>query len=357
MDIAAADSAIYRDIDDKTGLVVGNGIVDTEYIGTGTFDAHHVGVVRVDQNRAAMNIGTDTVVQDVQVAHPGTGNIYLFVVMSGNRISHHNHTGGIVDPESRVAPPDRPGAGRVRSDLVVQNFIPAVAGGNNTAIDTVFAVPIPDGTIKITVPKLTMNYAKFSAIKNQAGDSLIAINCGGPEYTNKNGLVWKPYQQKAGLTPQILNRVLEGTPALLLPDGQEAVAAYGELLGKAGCFEYLGHVGNVRASWMGSWYFVHEHPVMNGLPVITAMKSYYQTPVSGSDGILIDGDNVEVFIGYGRDHDINIGAAGLTVPFGKGHIVFLYLPGISNLQAGTASPQPIIMHRLLANAMGFLIAQ
>ncbi|MBN1541554.1 hypothetical protein JW992_05370, partial [candidate division KSB1 bacterium] len=243
----------------------------------------------------------------------------------------------------------------INGEIVLDDFdICVAAGEKNTAFDTSFVVSLIDGSLKMTIPKLTVNYAKFSAIKITAGDSVIAINCGGPEYIDQNGLVWRPYQQKTFLTENVLARVDRGTPLLLLPDGEEAVDAYGKILGKAGCFNYHGHVGSVRASWMGSWYFVRDHVVMNGLPVNTAMKSDYQAPVSGSDGIVIDGKDVEVFIGYGRDHDRTIGAAGVVAKFGLGRIVFFSLPGMYDLSSESDSIQPIVARRLLANAMSYL---
>ncbi len=124
----------------------------------------------------------------------------------------------------------------------------------------------------------------------------------------------------------INNRILqyteEGTPLLAIPEGENAYLKYAKELGNAGAFKYLGDVGNTRAPWMGSWYFVRKFPVMEGLPVDQAMKSYYQVPAENTDGILLNGKGVDVFIGYGRDHDRNIGAAAFTAHLGKGKILF-----------------------------------
>jgi len=245
----------------------------------------------------------------------------------------------------------------INGDTVLKDFdIVKTVGGPNIALDTSFVVDDPDGVVKITVPKLTVNYAKFSAIKVEAGDSIIAINCGGEPYTDKNGLVWGVYGQKLNLDDDVLARVKSGTPLLVLPDGHEAADAYGKKLGEAGAFSYLGHVGNVRASWMGAWFFVREHPVFNGMPVDQAMKSYYQVPVSGSDGLLLKGPEVDVFVGYGRDHDRNIGAASFTTKLGKGKILWHSLPGMgTGLQKPGKGIQPVLLRRLLANSIKYLM--
>jgi hypothetical protein len=245
----------------------------------------------------------------------------------------------------------------INGDTVLKDFdIVKTVGGPNIALDTSFVVNDPDGVVKITVPKLTVNYAKFSAIKVEAGDSVIAINCGGESYTDKNGLVWGVYGQKLNLDDEVLSRVKSGLPLLVLPDGHEAADAYGKKLGEAGAFNYLGHVGNVRASWMGAWFFVREHPVFDGMPVNQAMKSYYQVPVSGSDGLLLEGQNVDVFVGYGRDHDRNIGAASFTTKLGKGKILWHSLPGmVTGLQQPGKGMQPVLLRRLLANSIKSLM--
>ncbi len=244
----------------------------------------------------------------------------------------------------------------INGNTVLDDFdVFRTAGGKNIAIDTSFTVDDPDGIVKITIPEHKINYAKFSAIKVVAGDTVIAINCGGEPYRDKNGLVWQTYGQKLNIDDAVLQTVRNGTPLILIPDGSEAAEAYAKLLGKAGAYDYLGHVGNVRASWMGSWFFIRENPVFNGLPVNQAMRSYYQVPVGGSEGIMLDGKDVQVFVGYGRDHDRNIGAAVFTSMLGKGRILFFTLPGMAGGITGVQSGmQPVILKRLLLNSVDYL---
>ena len=86
------------------------------------------------------------------------------------------------------------------------------------------------------------------------------------------------------------------------------------------------------------------------------MKSYYQTPVSGSDGLLLDGSDIDVFVGYGRDHDRNIGAASFTVQYGDGVILWHSLPGmISGMNDEGKGLHPVILKRLLMNSLDFLL--
>ena len=78
--------------------------------------------------------------------------------------------------------------------------------------------------------------------------------------------------------------------------------------------------------------------------------------MSGSDGLLLDGEGVEVFVGYGRDHDRNIGAASFTARLGQGKILWHSLPGmVSGLWEPGRGMQPVLLKRLLKNSINFLI--
>ena len=79
------------------------------------------------------------------------------------------------------------------------------------------------------------------------------------------------------------------------------------------------------------------------------MKSYYQAPFYGADGILLDGEDIEAFIGYGRDHDRRIGAASFVVPYGKGTVLFHALPG---MVTGLIAPAKVRLHAPRPGMMG-----
>jgi hypothetical protein len=238
---------------------------------------------------------------------------------------------------------------------VLKDFdIAAAAGGIRRAIDRTFEVEAPDGIVRITIPRRTVNYGKFSALKIEAGDKVVAVNCGGKPYKDKNGLVWGEYTQPVELDDAVLMKVRRGASLLVLPEGEDAAAGYARRLAEAGALQFRGAVGEARASWMGSWCFSRPHPVLEGLPSGQALKSDFQIPVDGTSGVLVDGRDLEVFIGYGRDHDRNIGAAGFAVRFGRGRIVFLSLPVLAALKGRTDAVQPVVLKRLLSNALKYL---
>lgn len=230
--------------------------------------------------------------------------------------------------------------------IVLKDFdIFAAAGGKNRACDRSFLVDAADGFVTIKVSRVVADNAKLCAFKIEAGDSVIAVNCGGKPYVDKRGLVWQSFETLFTPQAEMLNKVAGGVPLIVLPQGEEATRLYAQLLGQAGAFKYKGTVGAARAPWMGNWIFVKEHPAYAGLPVNCAMKSEYQVSVSGASGVLLDGDSVEVFAGYGRDHDRNIGAAGFTCKLGQGKVIFHCVPGMN----------PVMLRRLIANSVAFCL--
>jgi hypothetical protein len=243
----------------------------------------------------------------------------------------------------------------INGRTVLQDFdIAASAGGIRRAYDRTFEVEAPEGIVKITIPKHAVNYAKFSAIKVEAGEKIVAIHCGGEPYKDKSGLVWGEYSSPVDLDDVVLMKVRRGASLLVLPDGEDAVAAYAKRLGDAGAFQFRGGVGESRAPWMGSWCFSRKHPVFEGLPSGEAWKSDFQVPVDGTSGVLVEGRDVDIFLGYGRDHDRNIGAAGFAARFGRGRVLFYGLPILAALKGRGDAMQPVMLKRLLANSLKFL---
>ena len=247
----------------------------------------------------------------------------------------------------------------INGDTVLKQFdVFKAAGGKDIAFDTVFSVSAPDGIVRITVPRVEAGSARFCAIGIEAADSVISINCGGDLYTDRRGRRWIPYSPPLHLGARVLERVRNGTPLLVLAEGEIASREYAARLAEEGSFTMKGEVGEARASWMGSWYFVRKHPLFEGLQVDCGMGSFYQVPVQNADGVMIDGSRIEVIAGYGRDHDRNIGAGAFTARLGKGRIVFLTIPGlISAMTGGSTGMQPVIAKRLIANSMRWLTAQ
>jgi beta-galactosidase len=116
-------------------------------------------------------------------------------------------------------------------------------------------------------------------------------------------------------------------------------------LAAAGAFSYHGTVGDFRAPWMGNWYFVRRHVVYEGMPVDQAMGFHYQAKGRQSNGLLVDGPNVEIIAAYGRDHDRNIGAGTFTTRLGPAKVLYHRVPEL----------HPVLQQRFLANALRWLV--
>jgi beta-galactosidase len=144
----------------------------------------------------------------------------------------------------------------------------------------------------------------------------------------------------------VLELVRAGTPLLVVAQEDGLADGLAAQLAERGAFNYRGQVGRSRAPWMGSWCFVRSHPVYAGLPVDQAMGIHYQARGRQANGLLVDGQGVEVFAGYGRDHDRQIGAATFTARLGRGKILFQRVPDLNG-------PMQL---RFLSNALAWLCA-
>ncbi|MGC8560106.1 MAG: hypothetical protein ACP5O1_05440 [Phycisphaerae bacterium] len=138
--------------------------------------------------------------------------------------------------------------------------------------------------------------------------------------------------------------VRRGAHLLVWTSDDQFAAAVTAQLAHQGLLSFHGLVGRCRASWMGSWIFIRQHPIFNTLPDDCAMDGYYQVGTPRSNGLMIDGEAVEVMAGYGRDHDRNLGAAMFSVPCGAGSATVVLLPGLN----------AIIRRRMLLNAFNWL---
>jgi beta-galactosidase len=95
---------------------------------------------------------------------------------------------------------------------------------------------------------------------------------------------------------------------------------------------------------MGNWYFVRKHPIYEGLPVDQVMGIHYQAKGRQSNGLLVDGANVEIIAAYSRDHDRNIGAGTFTTRLGSSKLLYHRVPEF----------HPVLQQRFLANALAWL---
>jgi len=135
-----------------------------------------------------------------------------------------------------------------------------------------------------------------------------------------------------------------GTPLFVLCTNDGQATGAGAQLAAAAGFRFDGMVGSSRASWMGTWFFVRRHPVYDGLPVDRAMSIEYQVKGSDSNGLMIDGEGLEIIAAYSRDHDRNIGA-GTFAYAGRGRKLLFHR--ITEMHR-------VFHRRLLSNGLQFL---
>ena len=163
-----------------------------------------------------------------------------------------------------------------------------------------------------------------------------------------NGAAVRPAVRAGVVADGILEAVRAGTPLLAIPQTDALSDGVAKQLEAAGAFTYSGAVGDVRAPWMGNWYFVRKHPVYDGLPVDQAMGIHYQAKGQAANGLVIDrapgGAEVEIVAAYSRDHSRLIGAGTFTTKLGAGKVLYHRVPEM----------QPVMQARFLANALKWL---
>jgi hypothetical protein len=182
-----------------------------------------------------------------------------------------------------------------------------------------------------------------AAVTQHAGDTT------GLE-AQPSGAGARPAVQAGVLADGILEAVRAGTPLLAIPQTDALSDGVAKQLAAAGAFTYSGAVGDVRAPWMGNWYFVRKHPVYDGMPVDQAMGIYYQAKGQAANGLAIDrapgGAEVEIVAAYSRDHSRVIGAGTFTSKLGAGKVLYQRVPEL----------QPVMQARFLANALRWLVS-
>jgi hypothetical protein len=113
-----------------------------------------------------------------------------------------------------------------------------------------------------------------------------------------------------------------------------------------GLFDYGGTVGDLRAPWMGNWNILRAHPLFDGIPSDLAAGVWHQIQGQPSNGLVIDGDGIDVIAAYSRDHDRRLGASSFTVQKAGMKVLFHRLPDmVAPLQT-----------RFLLNAMHWLVS-
>jgi len=150
------------------------------------------------------------------------------------------------------------------------------------------------------------------------------------------------------LADGIVEAVRAGTPLLAIPQADALSEGVAKQLAAAGAFTYNGAVGDYRAPWMGSWYFVRKHPLYEGMPVDQGMGIHYQAKAREANGLLVEpapnGAPIEIIAAYSRDHDRRIGAGTFTTKLGAGKVLYQRVPDM----------HPVLQSRFLANALRWL---
>jgi beta-galactosidase len=232
------------------------------------------------------------------------------------------------------------------------------SGGENHVLIKRINFNVTDGKLVFSIPKkIKKSNAYLDTIKvTDSAGRIQAINCGGAEYTDSNGLVWqaepKPENIPLNLSPYLGHVKNDGTTLVLWPEDSASAEDFATALDKANIVKFDGMVGPNLASWMGSWYFVRQHKLFDGLPTDCAMDWRYQTKGDENNGFLFWSPDMEVVAGYGRDHYHKVGAAACVIPYGKGKIVMFCLPNlITALYDDNRAMNSVITRKLLGNAV------
>ena len=234
----------------------------------------------------------------------------------------------------------------------------AEAGGKDRALVETFVVDAPAGTIRLSVPSVKSDHATLAAVelRDSSGQVVRAVFRDEP-YTDPAGNVWTPISQqdddywKPELSAAIERAQHDGTRVVLLTTGGGDAEQMAAFLAAQGLVTYSGPVGSSGPSWMGFWFFGRQHWLLAGLPSDCVLDWPYQ--IASGNGLMLSGSGVESVIGYGKNHDPNVGVAAAVVPCGEGKIVFLALPGLMDSFASGASGkfQPVTAKRLMFNAL------
>ena len=123
-------------------------------------------------------------------------------------------------------------------------------------------------------------------------------------------------------------------------------------LDKAGVLKYTGSLGFDKTSWFGYWYFSCKHWLLDGLPSGCVLDWQYQAG-AGGDGIKVDAPGMEPVIAIGMNHSPVFGYGAVVVPYGKGQVVLLAIPGLNPafIEGDGSGFQPVTASRLVYNAL------
>jgi beta-galactosidase len=202
-----------------------------------------------------------------------------------------------------------------------------------------------------TIPNLAVEDFKPGV----AYDGIIASGLKGDEIARRQvgeqtGLEAQPKKGENAplvlgeLPPEVLVAVRSGAPLLAMVQEDGLAEGVATQLAALGLFSYAGQVGGLRAPWMGNWNYVRAHRTFEGVPVDMGLSVLHQVEGQPSNGLLVEGPEVEVIAAYSRDHDRKNGAASFIARKDAMRVLVHRLPDmVGPLQA-----------RWLANAIDWL---
>jgi hypothetical protein len=234
----------------------------------------------------------------------------------------------------------------------------AGAGGKNRALVETFIVDAPDGKVRLSVPRVEADNATLAAVElSDSSGKVVREVFRDKPYTDPAGRVWTPIAQESGdywtadLGAAVERARRDGTRVVLLTSGGKDADEIARYLTGEGLLNFAGSVGASGPSWMGFWFFGRRHWLLDGLPSDCVLDWPYQ--IAQGNGLILTGRGVEAVIGYGKDHDPNLGVAAATIECGRGEIVMLAIPGLMNsFLSGIADGfHPVAARRLMFNAL------
>jgi hypothetical protein len=95
---------------------------------------------------------------------------------------------------------------------------------------------------------------------------------------------------------------------------------------------------------MGNWNYLRSHPLFEGIPADCATSVLHLVEGQPSNGLIVEGEGVEIVAAYSRDHDRRNGAATMIARAKGMHAVVHRMPDMV---------QPL-QRRFLENAVRWL---
>lgn len=233
------------------------------------------------------------------------------------------------------------------------------AGAVNRPVVKTFQVPVTDGNLDLSVPRVSADHAMFAAIRIVDSNGVnVRRLFGTHDYHDATNQRWLPIDL-AGfdwntVTPDIWKRVREdGSRLVFVSNDMNAadVAEAAKELARQNLVKFNGMLGDSNAPWMGRWYFGKDHWLLSGLPTNCVFDWPYQ--ISGGNGVRIEGPGIEGVVGYGINHAPDPGLGCAIIPCGKGQVVLYCIPGLapSFITGAPRGIDPITATRMIYNCL------